>query len=160
MSQYNFVSDLDRMQNLETHKKSLRNAKLVPYNLNLRRSTGRLDDALVGNNGDASAGPIVFQCEKHLSAEFVGDGLDGRVDEEIEEIPLAWVVSIELSSDTQDVFELSKIAGRYDTPPFICDLAGSENDGDAPGVIVLYLLLEYKLVTGGKLVLKNGGRTL
>jgi hypothetical protein len=108
---------------------------------------------LVGNNRDTSASPVVLQREKQLSAELVGDGLDVRVDEEIEEIPLAWVVSIELSGDTQDVFELSKIAVRYDTPPFICDLAGGENDGDAPGVVILYLVLEYKLVTGDKLVL-------
>lgn len=105
---------------------------------------------MVGNNGDTSASPIVLQREKHLSAELVGDGRDTRVSEEIEEIPLAWVVSIELSGDAQDVLELSKSAGGYDTPPFICDLAGGEDDGDAPGVIVLYLVLEYKLVTGGQ----------
>jgi len=102
-----------------------------------------IDNALEGNNGDTSATLIVLQHNKHLSSELVRNGPNSRVGEEIYEIPLSWMVVIKLRSDPLDVaFELSHFAGRYGTPPFICDLAAGENNDHAVGVIIISLVLD------------------
>ncbi len=96
------------------------------------------------NDSDTSSNPIVLQHQKHLSSKLVRDGLDLYVGEEIKEIPLNWIMVIELRSDALDVvFKLSYIAGRYSTPPIIRHLAASENNGHAPGIIIRPLVLDF-----------------
>ena len=106
-----------------------------------------------GNDRDTSATPVVLQHEKYLSSERVSDVFNIRVDKEIDEIPLSWIMIIEMRGDALDIaFELSKVASRYGTPPLICDLTGGENDSQAPGVIISSLqIFRYKLATGSDL---------
>jgi len=86
---------------------------------------------------------MVLQHNKHLSSKLVRDGLDLCFGEEIKEIPLLWIMGIELRGDALDVaFKLGYIAGGYGTPPIIRHLAAGENNGHKPSIIILPLVLD------------------
>jgi hypothetical protein len=102
-----------------------------------------IDNALERNDGNTSSISIILQYNKHFSSELVSDGLETRVSEEIHEIPLCWVMIINLRSNMLDVaFELKYLAGGYSTPPLVRDLAAGQNNDHAVGVIVISLVID------------------
>ena len=102
-----------------------------------------VDNIFRRNDANTSELFIVFQLKKHMASERVGDGGNGRVHKEIENVEFACIMSVNLGRDTCNTTGQGGAgASRYGTPPLVCDCAGGENDREAPCHVLRNLIRE------------------